>query len=230
MSAYTKYPRTFHLPWSESISSDDVWWNDCSKFEGKKVVVTEKLDGECTTMYRDHIHARSMDSGHHASRSWVKQFHGSLKHDIPERWRFCGENLFAFHSILYDELPSYFFLYGIYNPDNKCLSWDETLEICEMLNIQTVPLIYRGLWDEKLIKSLWTGKGRFPTFGTIEEKPKWPESFTPTDAEGYVVRLDEAFEYDSFADSCAKYVRENHVRSPKNWMTKEVVPNRLATI
>jgi hypothetical protein len=47
MTEPVKYPRTWHLPWSESESSDDVWLTDTKHFEGKEVVVTEKLDGEC---------------------------------------------------------------------------------------------------------------------------------------------------------------------------------------
>ena len=46
----TKYPRTMNFPWSQSNSSDDVWWEESSWFDGKLVVVTEKMDGEGTTI------------------------------------------------------------------------------------------------------------------------------------------------------------------------------------
>ena len=35
---------------------------------GKQVIVTEKMDGENTSMYRHRIHARSIDSLPHPSR------------------------------------------------------------------------------------------------------------------------------------------------------------------
>jgi len=41
-----KYPRTPHLPWSEGASEDDIQLINAEMFEGKNVVVTEKLDGE----------------------------------------------------------------------------------------------------------------------------------------------------------------------------------------
>lgn len=44
-----KYPRTFHLPWSESKTEDDKTLSPQQvekMFVGKQVVVTEKLDGE----------------------------------------------------------------------------------------------------------------------------------------------------------------------------------------
>jgi hypothetical protein len=227
----TKYPRTFNLPWSESNSSDDVWWKDCSLFEGREVVVTEKQDGECTSVYPDgHVHARSIDSHHHPSRSWVKQLAGQIAHDIPQGCRICGENLYAYHSIFYTGLPSYFLVYGVYDGD-RCLSWAETEEVCELLGLCTVPVIYKGLWDEKLIRDLWTGKGAYPTyegrdcFGLL--RPKFPDDFSPCVAEGYVVRLADSFPYSEFSKSCAKYVRAEHVKTSSHWMERAPIPNLL---
>ena len=89
-----KYPRTKNLPWSQSNSSDDVWWSDTSLFDGQEVVVTEKMDGECTTIYADgYVHARSVDSKHHPSRSWIKALAANLHPMIPSDWRVCGENI-----------------------------------------------------------------------------------------------------------------------------------------
>ena len=79
---YKKYPRTFHLPFSEGVQSDDKIMKDLSSLEGKEVIVTYKMDGENTTLYRDHMHARSIDSAFHESRSWVKQWWSTWKHAI----------------------------------------------------------------------------------------------------------------------------------------------------
>ena len=75
MSPYqaVKYPRTPHLPWSPGASQDDVFSLDARHFEGQTVIITEKMDGENTTLYRDYLHARSVDGRHHPSRNWVKQ-------------------------------------------------------------------------------------------------------------------------------------------------------------
>ena len=102
----TKYPRSPHLPWSEGGTSDDAYLFDTDHFAGKEVVITEKMDGENTSMYRDGIHARSIDGRHHPSRDWVKALHGKICLEIPEGWRLCGENLYARHSIAYEELES----------------------------------------------------------------------------------------------------------------------------
>lgn len=198
-----------HLPWSPGATEDDVRLIDVANFIGKEVVVTEKMDGENTTMYSDHIHARSLDSAHHPSRTWVKAFHATLNRDIPEGWRVCGENLFARHSIAYDALPSYFMAFSIWNADNEALSWDETLEWCELLGLTTVPVLYRGVWDERAIRNL---------YNPSEDAGRM---------EGYVVRVAGAIPYKAFGESVAKFVRRDHVTTSTHWMQEQIIPNGL---
>ncbi|GED56575.1 RNA ligase family protein [Brevibacillus formosus] len=206
-----KYPRTFHLPWSRSRTDDDKILRTVGHFEGKEVVVTEKLDGENTTLYRNHIHARSLDSKDHASRHWVKMLHGTISFHIPEGWRICGENVYALHSIYYEHLTSYFYVFSIWNENNECLSWDETVEWAELLGLETAPVLYRGIWSEETVKSCYTKQS---VFGGEQE--------------GYVVRLTERFSYEDFKQSAAKFVRKNHVQTDQHWLSKPVVPNGIA--
>lgn len=212
--SHFKYPKTFHLPWSEGLQNDDRLIPTVDVFHGRNIIVTEKMDGENTSMYRDHIHARSLDSKHHPSRNLVKALHGVIQHEIPEGWRICGENLYATHSIHYRYLPSYFLVFGIYDDKNVCLSWDETLDWCGLLGLQTVPLLYRGPWDEDIVKDCWTKESVFtgPNKETDEQ-------------EGYVLRVAEAFDYEKFGRSVAKFVRKNHVQTDEHWLLKPVVPN-----
>lgn len=204
---YTKYPRTPHLAWSPGASADDIWFDTTRSFDGVEVIVTEKMDGENTTMYRDHIHARSIDSRHHPSRSWVKQLHQRIAHQIPEGWRLCGENMYARHSIGYDELPSFFMLFSIWTDENVTLSWEETLEWAQLLELETVPVMWQGAWDERAIRGL---------------------SFDTDEVEGYVVRRADGFAYEDFSRNVAKWVRANHVQTEGHWMFAEVIPNGLA--
>ncbi|PGK52574.1 2'-5' RNA ligase [Priestia megaterium] len=210
MTQYYKYPRSFHLPWSRSYTHDDKVLKDVQHFIGKEVVVTEKLDGEGSTLYRDHMHARSINSGNHESRHWLKQYHSTFANDIPDNWRICGENLFAKHSIAYSELTSYFYAFSVWNDKNECLSWDETEEWCSLLGIETVPVLYRGIFDEKKIHEVYTKVSK-----------------VGGEQEGYVIRLADSFHYDNFSASLAKFVRSNHVQTDTHWMHQEVTPNRL---
>ena len=208
-----KYPRTFHLPWSPGATADDRTMDDPDEvFGGAEVVVTEKMDGECTTMYRDYLHARGVDYAPHPSRDRVRALHGAIAHDIPDGWRLCGENLYAVHSIAYDALPAHFLLFSIWNEKNVCLPWDETVLWAKLLGLHVVPVLHRGPWDARTVKRALDGSAKSQLGG---------------DREGYVVRLAADFHYRAFRRSVAKYVRKNHVTTDDHWKTREVVPNRL---
>lgn len=206
MSEHYKYPRTPHLPWSPGATEDDIRAKTLSSFKDNQIVVTEKMDGENTSLYCDHSHARSLDSRHHVSRDWLKTWHSGFAHSIPIGWRICGENLYARHSIAYEKLASYFYGFSIWNEDNVCLSWSETLVWFEMLGVQPVNELYRGQCDEEVLRSL---------------------KIDTEKSEGYVVRVLGAFSYSEFNKSVAKWVRTGHVQTEKHWMHAEVVPNQL---
>jgi hypothetical protein len=206
----SKYPRTPHLPWSEGASNDDKLLKNVDHFSGKSISISIKLDGENTTMYRNGLHARSLDSKDHPSRHWVKAYHASVRHNITKGWRVCGENLYAKHSIHYLNLPSYFMVFLIANENNLCLSTEETEYFCEQNGFTHVPVIYRGI-----------GGPLIESFSAVEALVQG--NFH----EGYVVRLSDDFRLENFDVSVAKYVRKNHITTDDHWMYKEVVPNQL---
>jgi hypothetical protein len=209
---YAKYGRTFHLPWSPGIHDDDKALKDCTQFEGKRVIMSLKADGENTTGYSDgHIHARSIDSRGGEDRAWVKQFLSeNVCYNLPEGWRICGENLWAEHSIKYSDLKSYFYGFSLWNERNVCLSWDETIEYFALLNVTPVDVLYDGIWDEAAIRKI--------------EKTLDLEK-----VEGYVIRLAEAYPYSQFKSSIAKFVRPGHVQTSKHWRAgSRFTPNKLA--
>lgn len=209
---YYKYPRTYHLAWSESLQSDDKLILSMKNFIDKEVIVSIKMDGENASLYNDYYHARSLDSRHHVSRDWIKSFHSTIKHKIPENWRICGENLFAKHAIQYTDLESYFYGFAAYDHNNICLSWDETQLLFEDCGIISVPVVYRGKYNEYKIKSLWK---------------QLLEQYS-NNIEGYVVRIAESFHYDTHSENVAKFVRAKHVQpDAKHWMHSEIIPNKL---
>lgn len=197
-TSYVKYPRTHHLPWSPGVNDDDRIIRSLSNFLGRRVIISKKMDGENTTMYTDHIHARSIDSRGGADRAWVKQFWAGFAHDISQDWRICGENLWAEHSIHYDDLPSYFMGFSMWDERNNCLSWDDTLQYFDLLGITPVPVIYDGVYNEDEILAL----GKTLNWNTDE---------------GFVIRLADSFTYGQFKDSVVKWVRKGHVQTAKHW-------------
>ena len=206
---YVKYPRTYHLPWSNPLKDDrKLAKDDC--FSGREVVVTLKMDGENTTFYNDYIHARSISSGSHPSRNWVKGLWSQVGYLLDDNMRVCGENLYAVHSVQYDKLPSYFLMFSMWE-DHTCLSWEETVAYAGILGLDLVPTIYQGMYDARAIK----------------------EAFAPyaDDHEGYVVRLADSFTYGQFRHSVAKYVsqafRQKLNQSHGHWISKKMEVNGL---
>lgn len=206
---YFKYPRTPHFPWSPCATSDDKKLSDINEFLGKIIVVTEKMDGENSSLYKDYFHARSLDGRNHPSRSFVKALHSRICHMIPDGWRLCGENVYAKHSIEYNNLSSYFYLFSIWDQNNRCLSWADTEHYAKLLGVDLVPVLYCGPC-KKDIHSLWNGKSSFGCEG-----------------EGYVLRNFDSFHYDDFSSNVAKFVRENHVQTDEHW-SSNWVPNKLS--
>lgn len=204
-----KYPRTYHLPWSPGGTKDDRFMEDLSAFGAEDVVITVKMDGENTTMYRDYLHARSTDYDPHPSRSTVKALHAQIAHDIPEGWRVCGENLYAKHSIQYSGLESHFLVFSVWNERNVCLDWDATKEWAELLGLKTVPTLYEGKWDEAFTRKLYQ-----PTY-------------EGNDMEGYVVRVRGEIHYKEFRRKVGKYVRKGHVATSHHWKRERLIVNGL---
>lgn len=200
-----KYPRTPHLPWSEGVTSDD---KILKILNFDKIVCTEKLDGENCGMTRDICHARSLDSGYHSSRTLVKKIHGEIAYKIPKDWHIFGENMFAEHSISYC-LTDVFYVFLIVDENENCLSFNKMKEFCDDTGLSVVPLIYNGIFDEKLLKTFNQGES---AFGSIRE--------------GYVIRNKDEFKLKDFGKNVAKFVRKNHVQTDEHWM-KSWKPNKV---
>ena len=203
-----KYPKTFHLPTSPGLQNDDRMLPDLACFEGKMIIITEKMDGENTSMYRDHYHARSLDSNNHPSRNYVKGIWGAKRWVIPKGWRICGENMYAEHSIPYKDLEDYFLVFSIWDENNICLSWEDTKYWCESFGLKTVPEL--------------VGPFEFEKLETIIN-----HCHLPQDMEGYVIRNAEKFHYNAFQENVAKWVRKNHVQTDEHWMSKTKTKNEL---
>jgi RNA ligase len=201
MSPLVKYPRTPHLPWSPGAINDDTYIDSRNLFNNPKyeIVVTEKMDGENTSIYHDHIHARSMDSQPHPSQNWVRNFASTFQHKLDDGIRICGENVYATHAIKYEKLETYFYGISVWYGD-RCFSWDGAVEVFNELGITPVPVIDRF-------------------YGSLDELEERQKTYDLEGKEGYVARIAGTFYKDEFDVAVAKYVRKNHVTADKHWRT-----------
>ena len=122
--------------------------------------MTEKLDGENTTLYADGLHARSLDSAHHPSRTWVKALQARIGHAVPKGWRVCGENMFARHSI-----PTTTWTAG--STASRCgtgtdAAWTGTgrWRFCADSGSPCRAVLWRGVFDERALRALRLDLGR----------------------------------------------------------------------
>ena len=206
---YYKYPRTSHLPFSPGGTKDDRRLRDTNCFVGKEVVVTEKMDGENTSIYSDYYHARSINSTHYYYHSiLLGDYLPILQQALPDGYRLCGEYMYAVHSIAYHNLPAYFLVFSLWDDKNMCQSWDDTVAFCKQVGVPTVPELWRGVYDENKIKEI-------------------AKTVVDGGGEGIVVRDVGSFDYSAFASHVAKYVRKDHVQTDVHWSHGQIIPNEL---
>jgi len=205
----TKYPRTLHHPSSPGVQSDDKIALDLSHFVGAEVVVTEKMDGENTTLYSDGFHARSLDSGRHPARDWLARFQAERGYMIPSGWRVCGENLFAQHAVAYSDLPAYFLGFSVWDSTGACLRWDETSDRLSDWDIAPVRTLWRGTYSEAQLAEV-------------------SKQIDLDRVEGWVMRLACGFALPDFRQSVVKWVRPGHVQQDaQHWSHAPIVQNGL---
>lgn len=205
--AMFKYPRTYHFSFSEGATSDDKITENDFLLKDKKIMISEKMDGENTTIYNNYWHARSLTSAHQKYHSkFIKRIQ-EFQYLIPDNIRICGEDLCVKHSIFYDRLADIFLAFSVWE-DEVCYSWKDTEEICEMLGLKTVPILYEGNFDIDVIKDI-------------------AKKTVKLGGEGIVVRNSDSFLYKDFSRNVMKFVRKNHVQTDKHWSQNEIIYNEV---
>jgi len=211
----------------------------------KKLVLTEKLDGQNSCFSKDGLFARS-----HATPSqlpWDKPLierWNLIKNDLDE-YEIFGENMYGVHSIAYDKLESYFYVFAVRVKDTW-LSWDEVKEIASLFDFPTVPEIPIGTELSDILAK--NENRRLEEWFRINLGMSWEESvntagvlggYNPQTnnpaSEGFVVRNADEFKTNSGVLKVApnefnnlfKVVRKGHVQTDEHW-TKQWKPAKLA--
>jgi len=205
-----KYPRTYHLPSSPGLINDDKRLPDMSVFDGRRIIVTEKMDGEGTTMTPERTYPRSPDGRYHPSRDWMKAHHARRARDIPAGWRVSGEYLYARHSIIYscaanNALRSYFYGFGVWDDTNVLLDWDQTLDVFAMIDVEPADILYDGPYSPGVLEELAANLD-------LERQ----EGFVVRDA-GRIPYPSGAGDRGRFFSTVAKWVRPGHVQTDQHW-------------
>ena len=199
----SKYSRTYHFPFSPGTTSDDKIIQDWQGILAHELVMTEKLDGENTCLKTSGVYARS-----HAAPTrnpWARNMWPiweRVKNDLKTLEVF-GENLYGLHSIEYNNLETYFYVFAIRDGE-QWLSWEEVCFYAGVLDLPTVPVIEQKVYTETEIPD------------QIQAQLALGSNLGG-ECEGFVFRNADSFHVDTFAQNVLKYVRKNHVKTDEHW-------------
>ena len=207
-----KFPRTAHLPWSVGIGGDDIIaaQSNVDNLLRNTVVVTEKLDGENTSVGRSFVHARSIDGRKSESLGFARTISARFQLQIPADMVLVFENLYAVHSILYDYEPTLVLIAAYRQAKDgllSVLSWLETVEWADNIGQRVAPVLLAGLATPSTVQACYTGKSKLGG-----------------EQEGYVVRNTDAFPLDAYGENVFKWVRAGHVApNATHWMNRTII-------
>jgi len=207
-----KFPRILHFPWSPGAKNDDRIagpdWYDFLK--DKKIIITEKIDGENTCFKKDGVFARTHSvTNRNEWASYLWPVYDTIVSELGD-FEIFGENMYAVHSIEYEKLYSYFYVFAI-RDKGVWLSWEDTKYFAEYFNFQYVPEI------------------NYFTIGEVMEDEKHFElcikqcaktSRLGNTCEGVVVRVTDSFPDpgdSTMGYNVLKYVRKGHVQTDEHW-------------
>lgn len=215
MSLSRKYGRTYHYPFSPGTTNDDRinhhYWQDIQQLSA--VVHTEKLDGENTCLNQYGVFARSHAAPtRHPWANYLKERWEWIKRDLGELEIF-GENLYAIHSIAYQNLAQHFYVFAV-REGERWLSWEEVKFYAAMLDFPTVPELSLELPTteiayEALVLELTNQESQFTSVESTTQHPCLME--------GIVSRNAAAYEVANFKQNVFKYVRKDHVNTDEHW-------------
>ena len=91
------------------------------------------------------MYARTVNSEvTHPSFGPVKQLAAQVSFILPDNIQLFGENMFGIHSIEYDRLESYMYVFAALRDGSEWLSWNELTELAEEMGLCVVPVVARG--------------------------------------------------------------------------------------
>lgn len=248
MNDSRKYCRSLHAQISLGTTSDDRFMPNgyVQSFAQKEgLVLTEKLDGQNNCFSKNGVFARSHASPtEHPWDQPMRERWNLIKNDLKDLEIF-GENMYGVHSIAYQHLESFFYVFAVREQD-RWLSWEEVQFYAAMLDFPVVPEIpiihplsdFLAEKNENTALEKWlisnlgmSWKESVETAGLLGGYD--PETDKPC-SEGFVIRNKDGFntnngdllvETNEF-DNLFKLVRASHIKTDIHW-TKTWKPARL---
>lgn len=231
---FHKYPRTPHLFGSKGTDDDKHLGEfDSAEFlNDPTLIVEEKLDGTNVGIHlagdgrlvlqcRGHEITSGMHPQYDLFKQWTVANRHTFENILQDRYILFGEWLYAKHSILYRQLPHYFFEFDIFDKETESfLTLADRLKKLEGTGIHTVPVVHQGTISSKELLKL-IGPSRFDS---VFDNPytTHPDNIM----EGLYLRT----EADGRVSRRGKVVRPEFIEKIKqseHWQHQAMIPNEL---
>jgi len=220
MSISRKYGRTMHYDFSPGTTSDDRinkdWYSNILSID--EILDLEKLDGENQCLNGIGVFARSHAAPtRHPWSNHFKEKYSTIKNDLKENnIELFGENMYAMHSIIYPELDSHFYIFGVRCLD-KWLSWEEVKWYADFFDYPIVPVIkdykVKDYTENEIRTNVISQASKSSNFGSLQNG----DTPLPCTMEGIVSRNKGEYEVDKMQQNVFKYVRKDHVKVTEHW-------------
>jgi hypothetical protein len=249
-----KYPRTTHIEGSRLQPGDED--RDSVPFEtlaGRYLVVEEKMDGSNSGVSFDEQGGLLLQSrGHYLVggprekqfdlfKTWARARSRELWEVLGSRYIMYGEWMFAKHTVFYDLLPHYFLEFDVLDREEDVfLSTTRRRELLDGMPVVSVPVLYRGelgglpellalMGRSNFKSSQWKQNLQKACDGRVRDVERAIAETDPSDLmEGLYIKV----EGEGRVVERYKYVRGEFLAvvmdSGSHWMSRPIVPNRLA--
>lgn len=181
---------------------------------GKEVIITEKIDGGCTCLYRGEVYARSTGQPSHAGWMAMVRKHHAHRTIPYDSIAFYGEDIYGVHSIEYDPVDEAetFRLFATRHicrlpvvGEDLIQDWDTTVWLGEQIGVLPVPVLFKGVFHRVEDITAW-----------FQDNLSLPSALGGN-REGFVMRVTDSFPASKFGQNVAKFVRPNHVQTDQHW-------------
>ena len=201
-----KYPRTPYWPYSPGAPryGDDL--ADAARFVGRPVVVTEKLDGGNTLLWRGRAYARSVTAPSTGKWMAMVKKHHAWKVTEPDVLLY-GEDIYGVHSIEYDAVPEdeTFYAFALRTAGGRFAPFHALVSYARERTIPVVPILFQGTFAA--VDDLR---------GFVSREHRRPSALGGA-REGLVIRAADGFPAEEFRSNVCKSVRAGHVQSEEHW-------------
>ena len=170
MPPLDKYPRTPYSPWIPANPRNRPA-ADMTRFAGREIVITEKLDGSNTLLYQGQACPRS--TGNASAPPWLamsRKHHAWETIPLPDL-QLYGEDIYGVHAIEYHPVPenATFYLFAARENDTW-LSWDSVDALARNPDMPAVPALHMGTPE-----TLREPRRRNPDAPALRKKPHTDE-------------------------------------------------------